>query len=513
MGKKKFIDKKKAATFQLMARDTSDPLYSSGPDGDRVFVRVDNNRNAPDYFNDGEPNDAADVDSIFADAPEDCTGDDLYGAHEARTAGLPDHVRKEILELGFPDDGYNYLLHLREIKNTGGGSVYYDNPKASFDHLPQDVKAYDASRVAVSKINDASEEEKLIYNSASKMVGIKLQKVVDPEVAAMLEDDNDSAKFGSDVEELEEDFVVRANIFEGPIHEDANEKTSFAAASSPYLLQQPEPGVSTVPKIGATCRSSENEKPRERRPLDEQFDMLMLNEYGDESEDEYNGYDYDDDDDDCQESLTEKLNSAFKNHPSDHLLHKPEADDVESPEVTVEVLRRCKEYAEKYEDEDDNVEEVLDEESSSDESEKWDCETIVTTYSTLDNHPGKISAPEPRRKKKLSEALSGASSGANPVITLKGKERLPVDFLPRNRKLGEEKMKEKDSSDRVTDMQKKKPRAQESKEEKKARKSAVKSERREARQVKKEMKGLYKSEAHRAQKVAAFTGPSSIHLM
>lgn len=43
--------------------------------------------------------------------------------------------------------------------------------------------------------------------------------------------------------------------------------------------------------------------------------------------------------------------------------------------------------------------------------------------------------------------------------------------------------------------------------------SAVKLERREARQVKKEMKGLYKSESNRAQKVAAFTGPSSIHLM
>lgn len=43
--------------------------------------------------------------------------------------------------------------------------------------------------------------------------------------------------------------------------------------------------------------------------------------------------------------------------------------------------------------------------------------------------------------------------------------------------------------------------------------SAVKLERREARQLKKETKEIYKSESHRAQKVAAFTGPSSIHLM
>lgn len=43
--------------------------------------------------------------------------------------------------------------------------------------------------------------------------------------------------------------------------------------------------------------------------------------------------------------------------------------------------------------------------------------------------------------------------------------------------------------------------------------AAVKEERREARRAKKELKGLFKGEAHHAQKVAAFTGPSSIHLM
>lgn len=43
MGKKKFIDKKKSVTFQLLARDTSDPVYNEDPENDRVFVRVDNN--------------------------------------------------------------------------------------------------------------------------------------------------------------------------------------------------------------------------------------------------------------------------------------------------------------------------------------------------------------------------------------------------------------------------------------------------------------------------------------
>lgn len=98
-----------------------------------------------------------------------------------------------------------------------------------------------------------------------------------------------------------------------------------------------------------------------------------------------------------------------------------------------DVIRRCMEYAEKYENEDQHENVVIAEESS-DESEVWDCETIVSTYSNLDNHPGKIGAPQVTRKKKLSETVSGALTATNHVISLKGKEKLPVDFLPRGRK-------------------------------------------------------------------------------
>lgn len=43
--------------------------------------------------------------------------------------------------------------------------------------------------------------------------------------------------------------------------------------------------------------------------------------------------------------------------------------------------------------------------------------------------------------------------------------------------------------------------------------AAVKEERREARKAKKELRGIYRCEAQRAQKVAAISGPSAIHLM
>ncbi|THF97981.1 hypothetical protein TEA_010595 [Camellia sinensis var. sinensis] len=133
-------------------------------------------------FADNDPN------SMFADAPNDCDDEDD----------------------GFPDDGYNYLIHLREIKNTGGGSAYYHNSKAKLDQLPLDVKAYDALRVEILGVNDDS-NKKSIYNVASRTVGVRIQKAVDPEVVALL-DDSDLSRFGSNDEDLEEDFVVKANL-------------------------------------------------------------------------------------------------------------------------------------------------------------------------------------------------------------------------------------------------------------------------------------------------------------
>lgn len=138
MGKKKqFIDKKKAATFQLISRDSSDPNYSEGPSGDRVFVRVDGNSEKP-FFDERDSED----DGIFDDAPEDSVSEEKQVTAERlpRGSSLPDHVRREIVELGFPDDGYNYLSHLREIRVAGGGSSFYQNPKARLDQLPRDVK-------------------------------------------------------------------------------------------------------------------------------------------------------------------------------------------------------------------------------------------------------------------------------------------------------------------------------------------------------------------------------------
>lgn len=483
MGKKKFIDKKKAATFELCPRDTSDPLYSDAPGGDKIFLRVDQN---PVNIN-GFTEDS----SQFDDAPDE-EGDLAYGyssfagSSSSNNNPLPAHVRKEILELGYPDDGYNYLDHLREIKNTGGGSNFYANPKFEGEHLPRDdVKAYDASRVKVS--GAVVDDDKLMYSVASKTVNVKVKKAIDPDVAALLED-SDGSEFGSDVEDLEEDFVVQAQ--EG---EDGSEVVEFAD-ERPVVVES---------------------NPRVMRQIDEMFDQLELNEYGSESEDNDGGYGEEEEEEEFNAQsvgnnlIYEKpkgyeLDDEKYMNPADLLKN---SDNVKDKEELERIIRRSVQYGEDLVNgnEDEFVEVV---EESSDESEKWDCETIVTTYSNLDNHPGRICDPE-RARKKLSEALAKAKSlngSSSRIITLQGKEKLPVEFLPGRR--AEQTTSVKPKAEPV----KRKAHGEETKEEKKERKAAVKTEKREARKMKKETKELYRFETQRAQKAVAVSGPSSIPL-
>ncbi|KAL4027159.1 hypothetical protein IC575_015622 [Cucumis melo] len=540
MGKKKFFDKKKSATFQLLARDSSDPNYDGTAATDRVFVRVDNHSYTLPAFDDG-PVDASgsacydeDPNSIFADASEDYDEEENGGfgsSMQSRgevggTSSLPENVRREILELGFPDDGYNYLLHLREIKNTGGGSTFYQNPKAKLNQVPRDEKAYDASRMVVSKMNVDADEN--VYKVASKIVGIRVQNVVDPEIAALLDDD-DLSRFGSDVEDLEEDFVVQANLCEDGEGDATNNKFSVVEdderKAGSLLVNNKSFGDhifedADMEHLAEAGDGSDVDKPRTRRLLDDQFDTLLSRDYASSNCDDT------DCDEPCiaeeDESLAQKLNHALGNHskddleleqgykaPADILSGKEGVEDKELLQSASDVIHRCMEYAEKYQIEDDGIEDEFVFEESSDESEVWDCETIVSTCSNLNNHPGKIMAPEMTRRKKLAETVAGALNSNNPVITLRGKEKLPVNFLPHGRKVE----KVKDTSNLRTEPQKRKSHGQESKEEKKERKAAIKEARREARRTKKEMKGLYKEEAHRAQKVVAFSGPASIHLM
>lgn len=121
---------------------------------------------------------------------------------------------------------------------------------------------------------------------------VKVQKAVDPDVLRLL-DDSDLSRFGSDVEDLEEDFVVKANLPErdeekaDEVEQEGEEvvygrddkagRAEEVGVVKDGLLQQQEQedAAAELEQNGKRVLRSD-EKPRVRRLLDEQFDLVCF---------------------------------------------------------------------------------------------------------------------------------------------------------------------------------------------------------------------------------------------
>ena len=123
----------------------------------------------------------------------------------------------------------------------------------------------------------------------------------------------------------------------------------------------------------------------------------------------------------------------------------------------------------------------------------WDCESILSTYSNLDNNPVTIGAESGRRRRKTKKkgpADDDAEQKKREQILLSDKTGLPLGVLP---------VREEDDDDygmeTYVSVNKGEPRSRnEGKEEKNLRKLAVKKERQVARMQKKMMKEAFNDE-------------------
>lgn len=138
-------------------------------------------------------------------------------------------------------------------------------------------QAYDASRLQISEV-DGDPDAKSIYSVASRALGVRVQKAVDAEVAALL-DDSDASRFASDVEDLEEDFVVQANLPDAEEGVCTNQRLNLNEQSeSKHAIDDEAETFDQADSILSTVEKTQNdsvlEKPRVRRLLDEQFDLV-----------------------------------------------------------------------------------------------------------------------------------------------------------------------------------------------------------------------------------------------
>lgn len=382
MGKKKFIDKKKAVTFRLVNRSQQDPLFVDETAPQHVLVPV----SAPGR------------------------SEDLRAPSRASTsAGKvdPDKRKQEQAKFGvYFDDDYDYLQHLRE---PGRNEVYWEPVQPAKTAGAEKVSIKLPSSVFASEVE---EEEGLMKKKAQQRPGPRPDW--DPDVVAALDEDFDH----EDPEnQLEDNFMELAMGGDGGdddfFDEDEEEEDEYSDVDSN------EAGMSDGEErdgLGPLAFDREETKSRFTE-YSMSSSVIRRNE---------------------QLSLLDDRFEKFYEQYDDPELGALDCEDIEGHvDINDDVLLQ---YAEEYRKERDekydvaydkqwDKERILKlQEVSSDEEEmvelevedetqkKWDCESILSTYSNIYNHPKLIE--EPRKPAKSAPKISINPKTGLPMNTL-----------------------------------------------------------------------------------------------
>ncbi|XP_054288619.1 protein LTV1 homolog [Macrosteles quadrilineatus] len=333
--KKKWIDKKNAVTFHLVHRSQQDPLAADDSAPQRVLLAAPSSQSKSKKQKEEEMK---------------------YGIYF--------------------DDDYDYLQHLREN----------DSMVAHWEETPEREKPQKENKIKLPSSVFASEvqEDVGLLNKAAPQSGLRLD--LDPDIVAAMDEDFD---FEDPENQLEDDFILKANASGDEYSEDEGDDDEYIDSDD---LSEDEGSVSTVggrsKESDDTIGSFRQEETKSRFtefsmsssvvPRNDQLTLLddrfekMFAEY---DENEIGALD-------CEE-IEGEINPA---------------DDM--------VLRLAEEEFDtrsKVPDPEGNNILLSDSDTSSlederfvliEEKEKWDCESILSTYSNIYNHPKLITEPK-----------------------------------------------------------------------------------------------------------------------
>ncbi|KAM6324128.1 protein LTV1 homolog [Aegotheles albertisi] len=452
--KKPFIEKKKAVTFHLVHRSQRDPLAADDTAPQRVLLPTQK-------------------------------GHEEQRREEQRKYGV------------FFDDDYDYLQHLREASGPSElvPAVHGQQSRivvTSEGHIEDEVQRISAPSIKLPSSVFATEfeEDVGLLNKAAPVSGPRLD--FDPDIVAALDDDFD---FDNPENILEDDFVLQANEPQKrgsgtededeweDVEDDSDEKDScsndkdydsegplsddgFNGQTKEFLFMQEETR-SRFTEYSMT--SSVMRRNEQLTLLDDRFEKFFEqfdeDEIGALDNVELEGYINTD-----NTRLQEVLNDYYKEKAKNC--------------VKLDALEPCEELDsavnEESEEEKEEIVAVVIEEPK----EKWDCESILSTYSNLYNHPTLIKEPSKPKQIKVSH-----------------KTGIPLHILPQKGPTAKQIERMQMINDSDLPRASTQPRSKdESKEDRKARKQAIKEERKERRMEKKANKLAFKLEKTRQEK-------------
>lgn len=425
-------------------------------------------------------------------------------------------------ENGMVRDGYDYSQHMKEM---GKGKFY----SADGQFSPQSELA---RRVELpADVLPSGEEQERLLDAITLTTDV-------------MDEDLREALVNADAfEEIDDDFMAQAAA--------ADPEDSAGAATDGFdydaHIAKLMEAASGVPKFRGNLSDDEDDdefdedgeefsdedgeeeddefdaadKAEEQRVLDELFEKTLAEEYDDEQLGEL-----EDDDPETRGELVlegKLLDEIVEDYVSVQLEMLNDEGKIGNPlrsgNRLKEILEECEREREAYEagegdddtmPEDDDAVDLEAELSAlytrnayltARAEEQWDCETIVSTYSNLDNHPTVLREENPSKKKKKArstvaamdtEALE-AAAGRRSTIVLSRKTGMPLGVFETAKKEQEEEDAKRESAEAAVNKRSK----AESKEEKRARKEAVKALKSQRRQEKKQWKTAFKEEEQR----------------
>lgn len=456
--KKPFIEKKNAVTFHLVHRSQRDPLAADETAPQRVLLPAD---------------------KVDADKRRE----------EQRKFGV------------FFDDDYNYLQHLKEIGPAELVPSETGRPQSRIivtqdGKVEEEVEQIQPPTLNLPSSVFASEFEEAVglLNKAAPVRGLCLD--LDPDVVAALDDDFD---FSDPENQLDDDFILKANDpdtddqrlqedgdddewedvddeeedvddesqdgefdSDGPMSDDESRDEDGPMKEFLFMQEETKSRFSQYSISSSVMRRNE-----QLTLLDERFEKF----YEQFDEDEIGALDNTELEGFIQTDsarLQEVVNDYFKQKAKECVKLKDS-----KPRDGLDLI-------EEDEEEKEEMETIVIEEPA----EKWDCESILSTYSNLYNHPQIIKDPPKPKPIKISAKTGiplGVLPGRGPTAKqVERMERINDGDLPR-----------------VSTQQRSK---HESTEERKARKQAIKEERKERRMEKKANKHAFKVEKSRQEK-------------
>ncbi|XP_058974826.1 protein LTV1 homolog [Musca domestica] len=399
-GKKAFIDRKNAVTFHLVHRSQHDPLVTDSEAPQRVLVEAGARQPQKQTSND-----PADVEKRREEQKK-------YGIHF--------------------DDDYNYLQHLKKPEMDTVWE-YVENPN-------QARKRVEENRLTTApKLNLPSsvfatefEEDEGMLNKAAPQPGPRPDW--DPDVVAALDDDFD---FEDEENQLEDDFVLKAMEGEGDDDDDEDydddddykDDVSGEDFDSDDLHDSELEDEELMDRLGPLMRNKRFDKDDTKSQFTEysmSSSVIRRNEQLTLLDDRFERFYATYDDPELGDLATEEIEGSWgQKHPYVLGCYKLFKKSNEIMEYNKEWdKKRIEKYATVVEGDHDPDEELVEVEVEDPKEKKWDCESILSTYSNIYNHPKLIDEP-----KRRSRQNSSTSSSTVNKIEIDPKTGMPMHVL------------------------------------------------------------------------------------